>query len=89
VNERIRDVNEAFSLSPATYELVCECDVRSCMSRVDVPREVYEKVRVSQGRFLVVAGHEHDDRLVAGTEAYSVVDAVSAESAAEALSSAG
>jgi hypothetical protein len=76
VNERIRDVNEAFSLGPAMYELVCECNTCDCMTRVDVPREVYEKVRVSPDRFLVVAGHEHDDRLVAGSDAYSVVAAV-------------
>ncbi|HSB38791.1 MAG TPA: hypothetical protein VLD13_06860 [Gaiellaceae bacterium] len=43
------------------------------MTRVDVPREVYEKVRLSTDRFLVVAGHERGDRLVAGTGSYSVV----------------
>ncbi|MDX6413383.1 MAG: hypothetical protein QOH23_793 [Gaiellaceae bacterium] len=78
MNERIRDVNEAFSLGPATYELVCECDTCDCMTRMDVPREVYEKVRVSPDRFLVVAGHEHADRLVAGSDAYSVVAAAAA-----------
>ena len=87
MNERIRDVNEAFSLGPATYELVCECDSCGCMARVDVPRDVYEKVRVTPGRFLVVAGHEHDDRLVAGSGAYSVVVAVTeAEAAVSAAS---
>jgi hypothetical protein len=79
VNERIRDVNEAFSLGPVTYELVCECDACECMARVDVPRDVYEKVRITPERFLVVAGHEHGDRLVAGSGAYSVVVAALAE----------
>lgn len=52
---------------------MCECDACACMTRVDVPREVYEKVRLSTDRFLVVAGHERGDRLVAGTGSYSVV----------------
>jgi hypothetical protein len=73
VNERIRDVNETFSLRSGSYELVCECDACSCMTRVDVPRDVYETVRLSADRFLVIAGHEHEDRVVDGTDAYSVV----------------
>ena len=73
VNERIRDVNEAFSLGAAFYELVCECDACSCTSHLNVPREVYERVRLDPDRFLVIAGHEHDDRLVAGADGYSVV----------------
>jgi hypothetical protein len=73
VNERIRDVNETFSLSSGSYELVCECDACSCMTRVDVPRDVYETVRMSADRFLVIAGHEHGGVLVDGTEVYSVV----------------
>lgn len=79
-------MNEAFSLGPAGYELVCECDTCACMARVDVPREVYEKVRLSPSRFLVAAGHEHDDRLVVGTDAYSVVAVAPALAAVPAAS---
>jgi hypothetical protein len=56
------------------------------MTRVDVPREVYEKVRVSPNRHLVVAGHEHGDRLVVGGDAYSVVDVAPAAAAVPAAS---
>jgi hypothetical protein len=75
VNERIRDAIDAFGLRPATYELVCECDACTCMAPVAVPQDVYEKVRLSPSRFLVLAGHENDDWLVAGTGGYSVVAA--------------
>jgi hypothetical protein len=34
---------------------------------------VYETVRTTPGRYLVVSGHEHEDRLVLGAAAYSVV----------------
>jgi hypothetical protein len=73
VNERIRDVNTAFHVEPSTYELICECHRCDCMTRIDVPREVYETVRTTPGRFLVASGHEHGDRLVAGAEAFSIV----------------
>ena len=36
---------------------------------------MYETVRTIAGRYLVVSGHEHDDRLVLGAAAYSVVTA--------------
>lgn len=66
-------MNEAFGLGPASYELVCECAYRDCMERMEIPGEVYERVRTAGNRYLVIAGHESSDRIVAGTGEYSIV----------------
>jgi hypothetical protein len=87
VNERIRDVNVAFGLGPGSYELVCECAHCDCMQRLPVPGDVYDKVRLAAGRFLVANGHEYDDRIVAGAELFSVVATEPVE--AEALTATG
>jgi hypothetical protein len=73
VNERIRDVNAAFGLGPSSYELVCECAHGNCMKRLEIPGEVYEKIRATADRYLVAAGHERDDRVVAGADEYRVI----------------
>jgi hypothetical protein len=88
VNERIRDVNDAFGFGPSTYELVCECAHCDCMERLHVPGEVYETVRLTADRYLVAAGHERDDRIVAGAGPYSVVK-VRADARAQALPATG
>ena len=88
MNERIREVNEAFGLGPASYELVCECSRRDCMRRLEIPREVYEQVRAEADRFLVAADHEESERIVAGTGTYSVV-ALYTELPSEALPATG
>jgi hypothetical protein len=46
-----------------------------CMRRLVVPAEVYETVRTTEDRFLVASGHEGSDRILVGTERYSVVAA--------------
>ncbi len=88
VNERIREVNEAFGLGPSSYELICECAHGDCMQRLQIPGEVYEKVRATADRYLVAAGHEREDRIVAGAGDYSVVTG-GAEPPLQALPAAG
>jgi hypothetical protein len=73
VNERIRDVNAAFGLGLSSYELVCECAHCDCMKRLQIPGEVYETVRVTTDRYLVAAGHERDDAVIAGADEYRVI----------------
>ncbi|MDQ2911197.1 MAG: hypothetical protein M3R39_09315 [Actinomycetota bacterium] len=88
VNERIREVNEAFGLGPSSYELVCECAHCDCMQRLQIPGEVYEKVRATADRYLVAPGHERGDRIVTGAGDYSVVTVV-AEPPRQALPATG
>jgi hypothetical protein len=88
VNERIRDVNEAFGLGPNSYELVCECAHCDCMARLQVPGDVYEKVRATADRYVVAAGHERNDRIVVGAGDYSIVT-VYTETPPQALPTAG
>jgi hypothetical protein len=58
------------------------------MQRLHIPGDVYETVRLTADRYLVAAGHERDDRIVAGAGAYSVVKA-QAGAQAQALPAAG
>jgi hypothetical protein len=74
VNERIREVNNAFG-TDGPYHFVCECAQLECASRVEVPGHVFDTVRGDLVRFLVAPGH-HDperERVVAGNSLYSVV----------------
>ena len=57
VNERLRDVNEAFGAVTNRIELICECADRSCAERISLSVAEYEDLRSTGDRFIVVAGH--------------------------------
>lgn len=61
VNERVRELNEAFATLTETMSIVCECGQAACMERLDVPGDTYAAVRADPHRFLVVPGHEIPD----------------------------
>lgn len=60
VNERIRELQEQFTVPPP-LEVVCECGDETCTERLGVPVDVYEEVRASGGRFVVAPGHVAPD----------------------------
>jgi len=79
VNERIAQLGEhAQAWSPdGKVDFLCECgDEGGCGQRVDVPTEVYERVRSQDDRFIVRPGHEtlEIEQAVEWTEDYVVVD---------------
>jgi hypothetical protein len=75
VNERIREVNEAFAVFADNVEVFCECGARDCLERVEVPAKVYEEVLSGQ-RSLVKAGHESPGHgeVVAESGSYVVIE---------------
>jgi hypothetical protein len=58
VNERLEDVNQAFSPLSGKATFVCECGRRSCLDRIDVALEEYEKRRGGPGEL----AEAHDPR---------------------------
>ncbi len=57
VNERLRDVNEAFGAVTQRMELVCECGDAGCAERITMSVAEYEELRSHPDRFVVVHGH--------------------------------
>jgi hypothetical protein len=47
--------------SAESSEVYCECGSLDCVERVEVPRDLYERVRGDGTLFLVKAGHESAD----------------------------
>ncbi|HWH06146.1 MAG TPA: hypothetical protein VNT23_06890 [Gaiellaceae bacterium] len=60
VNERIRELTTQFVVPPP-LEVVCECADAGCTQRIEVPVQLYERVRADGGLFLVAPGHVAPD----------------------------
>jgi hypothetical protein len=58
VNERVRELNEGFSLVRSMDEWICECANDTCLERLTFSAE-YEAVRRDQARFFVAPTDEH------------------------------
>lgn len=61
VNERVRAINDSFSVGSATADFVCECGNASCLEHVSLPLSEYERVRSDPTRFIIRPGHEEPD----------------------------
>jgi hypothetical protein len=59
INERVNQLNEAFSLVLPLGEWVCECADQSCITRIELSAQDYETVRQNAARFVVAPGDEH------------------------------
>ena len=78
VNERIEDLNEAFSMITDDFGIVCECGDLACAEQLTVSRDVYEQTRANSFRFIVKPGHQADgtERIVerGGDGGYIIVE---------------
>jgi hypothetical protein len=77
VNERVQELAERFATDPALPPgFVCECSNADCAEHVDVPLEVYERIRGNPRRFVVLPGHVlgEIEHVVEQTERYVVVE---------------
>ena len=74
-NERIEDLNEAFSTFTDELVLVCECGDGECAEKISLTREAYEGLRADPTLFAVVPGHEapNVEEVVERREGYDVV----------------
>jgi hypothetical protein len=61
VNERLRDLNEAFGPMTNRVELVCECANATCAERISFTLREYEELRAEPDRFVIAPGHEVPD----------------------------
>lgn len=77
VNERVRDVSQAFAtLDPSPIDFVCECGTPDCAEPIRLTLEEYEAVRAEPTHFFVVPSHVIPgvERVIAPHDRYVVVE---------------
>jgi hypothetical protein len=76
VNEKMRELNQAFSVVTETYAIACECLDTTCVETLHISMDDYLEVREHSSRFVVLADHIYLDveRVVAGHDGYVVVE---------------
>ncbi len=76
VNERLEEVNEAFSTVVDDAEFVCECASIDCVEKIELTLAEYEALRSVPTHFVVKRGHvlPESERVVEDRGDYSVVE---------------
>ena len=78
VNERVREINEAFSTVVPHGDWICECADDACSQRIALTLEEYEIVRADPRRFIVAPSDPHFlpelERIHERAERYWVVE---------------
>ena len=59
INERVKDLNEGFSLVLPLGDWVCECAEEMCVARIELSADEYETIRRNGTRFLVAPSDKH------------------------------
>ena len=75
VNERVRDVNEAFSGLTGRGDFVCECGDARCVDGITLTMDEYREVRSQPELFAIAVGHEMPDveDVVGANDRFNVV----------------
>lgn len=83
-NDRVKELNESFSLVAPLGEWICECANVDCIERVEMSVDAYEAVRRYETRFFVAPSDDHFwpdvERVVELTDGYWVVELTSRDS---------
>jgi 5-bromo-4-chloroindolyl phosphate hydrolysis protein len=76
VNEKLREINQAFSDVTKTYAIACECADTTCVETLHVSMQEYLDVRAHSNRFVVLADHVFPDveQVVANNDGYAIVE---------------
>jgi 5-bromo-4-chloroindolyl phosphate hydrolysis protein len=76
VNEKLRELNEAFSGVSETYAIACECADISCVETLHILMQQYVDVREHPRRFVVLKDHlfPEVERVIAQNDGYMVVE---------------
>jgi hypothetical protein len=86
-NDRVKELNEAFSLVSPLGEWICECANVGCIERIEMSLDAYEAVRLYEKRFFIAPSDEHFwpdvERVIEQTDGYWVVELTVQESEAE------
>jgi hypothetical protein len=78
VNELVSAINKAHDLWLTLSDWICECADGTCIERMELSPEQYERVRKNPNHFAVVPGEEHVvpgvERIVEQHERYWVIE---------------
>ncbi len=76
VNEKIRELNEAFAAAAGTFTMACECADATCLAMIEIAPADYEAIRADPRRFAVLHGHLDADieDVVAEADGYQVAE---------------
>jgi len=78
VNERVREINAAFSTAVPLAAWICECAVDECTERIELTPAEYDEVRADSTRFAIAPSETHVipeiEAVVARTARYWVVE---------------
>jgi hypothetical protein len=77
VNERLTDLNRAFTAVTETMDLICECADTTCTAHIAMSPQEYEALRADATHFAVARGHVADgdaERLIDRRPGYDVVE---------------
>lgn len=79
-NERVKELNEAFSLVVPLGEWMCECANTDCIERIEMSVAAYEAVRRHEARFFVTPSDRHFwpdvERVIEHNDGYWVVERI-------------
>ncbi|HEX7669133.1 MAG TPA: hypothetical protein VF395_06110 [Polyangiaceae bacterium] len=79
-NERVKELNEAFSLVAPLGEWMCECANADCIERIEMSVAAYEAVRLHDARFFVSPSDRHFwpdvERVIEHNDGYWVVERI-------------
>jgi hypothetical protein len=87
VNERLREMAEAFSELTGAASFTCECADITCVEQMSLSLDEYEAVRAHANHFVVLPGHVYADveRVVSENGGFVIVEKLG-EAAAIAVS---
>jgi hypothetical protein len=57
VNERLKEMNEAFEQLVGSHAIACECADATCIETLVIAPDEYDQVRAHPRRFVVCPGH--------------------------------
>ena len=74
-NERLRDRVEPVAAPRQPIPFICECMDETCMARVDLTLDDYERVRSVEEHFVIARGHPRLDgeRVVEENDHFQIV----------------
>ena len=78
INERVKQLNEGFSMVLPVGEWICECADDTCVERIELSATAYAAVRNNGARFLVAPSDQHVlldvERITERNDRYWVVE---------------
>ena len=76
VNEKLKEINDAFAAVAGSYSIACECADSGCLELIEMSADAYADIRRHPRRFAVRHGHVYPEieLVVAEFDGYSVVE---------------